>query len=233
VSELAAGLGVSAVTIRADLDSLEARGLVKRSHGAAGLLRTPPPERDMRQKDALNSEAKDAIGAAAAALVQPGDNLLVDGGTTTMSLARRLRNIGRATVMTNGLNIALELADAPDVQVLLTGGLLRKQSLSLQGAQAEACLGLYNFDKLFLGADGLDPEYGLTTHDESEAGLNRKMVDRAKRVIVLADSSKFGRVSLHRIVPLDRVHAVVTDSGISAEHREALGRLNLELIIAN
>ncbi|MDI4632651.1 DeoR family transcriptional regulator [Pelomonas sp. V22] len=233
VSDLVPQLGVSAVTIRTDLSALESQGLVTRSYGGATLTRTPPPEQNIRQKDALNAGAKEHIGTAAAALVEPGDNIIIDSGTTTMPLARHIRELKQVTVMTNGLNIAWELADAPGIELMLTGGLLRKQSLSIQGAQAEACLNVYNFDKLFLGVDGFDLQFGITTHHEAEASLNHKMVERAKKVIVLTDSSKFGRVSLHRIVLLDRVHTVITDAGISPEYRDGLQRLGIEVIIAD
>jgi DeoR family transcriptional regulator of aga operon len=232
VNDLVEQLGVSAVTIRADLTALESQGLATRSHGGATLARTPPPEHTVPQKDAINHEQKARIGAHAARMVQPGDNIIIDSGTTTISLARHLRDAQGVTVMTNGLNIAWELADAPGVDLILTGGLLRKQSLSIQGTQAEACLQAYSFDKLFLGVDGFDLQFGVTTHHEAEASLNHKMVERAKKIIVLADASKFGRVSLHRIVQLDRVHTVITDAGISDEYREGLLQAGIELQIA-
>jgi DeoR family transcriptional regulator of aga operon len=191
----------------------------------------PPQEHNIRQKDALNAGVKERIGARAAQLVNAGDNIIIDSGTTTMALAHQIRTLKGVTVMTNGLNIAWELADAEGVELMLTGGLLRKKSLSIQGAQAEACLSSYIFDKLFLGVDGCDLQFGLTTHHEPEARLNHMMVERAKKVIVLSDSSKFGSVSLHRIVHLDRVHTLITDAGISTEYREGLQRLGIELII--
>lgn len=233
VSELVPALGVSAVTIRSDLAVLESQGLATRNHGGAALVRTPPAEQNIRQKDSLNSPLKERIGAAAAQLVQSGDNIIIDSGTTTMPLARHLRGLSDVTVMTNGLNIAWELADADGVELMLTGGLLRKQSLSIQGAQAEACLNVYNFDKLFLGVDGCDLQFGVTTHHEAEASINHRMVERAKKVIVLTDASKFGRVSLHRIALLDRVDTIITDAGISPEYRDGLQRLGIELIIAD
>ena len=233
VTDLVARFGVSAVTIRSDLSALESQGLATRSHGGAMLMRTPPAEQTIRQKDALNHDQKERIGALAASLVQPGENIIIDSGTTTISLARHLRDAQEVTVMTNGLNIAWELADAPGVDLILTGGLLRKQSLSIQGTQAEACLQAYSFDKLFLGVDGFDLQFGVTTHHEAEASLNHKMVERAKKIIVLTDASKFGRVSLHRIVQLDRVHTVITDASISPEYSQGLRELGIELLIAD
>lgn len=232
VNQLVDQLGVSAVTIRSDLSALESQGLATRSHGGATLTRTPPTEHTIRQKDAINHQQKERIGACAARMVEAGDNIIIDSGTTTISLARHLREAQKVTVMTNGLNIAWELADAPGVDLILTGGLLRKQSLSIQGAQAEACLQAYSFDKLFLGVDGFDLQFGVTTHHEAEASLNHKMVERAKKIIVLTDASKFGRVSLHRIVQLDRVHTVVTDASISPEYRDGLLEAGIELLIA-
>lgn len=230
VTELALRLGVSTVTIRGDLNAFEALGLVERSYGGASLKRRPPQEHSMRQKEGLNATLKERIGGRAAKMVASGDNIIIDSGTTTMALAHHLRAQRKLTVMTNGLNIAWALADADGVELMLTGGLLRKTSLSVLGSQAEACLGGYNFDKLFLGADGCDLQFGLTTHHEAEARLNQMMVERAKKVIVLCDSSKFGRVSLHRIMPLERVHTLITDTGISDEYRDGLLRMGIELI---
>jgi DeoR family transcriptional regulator, aga operon transcriptional repressor len=232
VSSLVQQFDVSAVTIRSDLSAIEAQGLASRSYGGATLARTPPPEQSVTQKDAIHPERKEGIGALAATLVQDGDNIIIDSGTTTISLARQLRSGRQATVMTNGLNIAWALSDVPGVELILAGGPLRKHSLSIQGSQAEATLQAYSFDKLFLGVDGFDLQFGLTTHDEAEASLNRMMVERAKKVIVLADASKFGRVCLHRIVQLERVHTVITDASISGEYRGALEGLGIELLIA-
>lgn len=232
VSSLVEQFGVSAVTIRSDLTTLEGQGLATRSHGGALLTRTPPAEQTIDQKDGLNHAQKERIGALAAGMVQPGENIIIDSGTTTISLARHLRAARDVTVLTNGLNIAWELAHAPGVDLIMTGGLLRKQSLSIQGAQAEATLQAYSFDKLFLGVDGFDLQFGVTTHHEAEASLNQKMVERAKKIIVLTDASKFGRVSLHRIVQLDRVHTVITDAGIGPEYSQGLRELGIELLIA-
>ena len=232
VAELAQRFGVSSVTIRSDLGKFESQGLATRTHGGANLQRTPPQEQGIHEKDAINLPMKESVGMFAARLVRPGDNIIIDSGSTTMTLARNLRAHRDVTVMTNGLNIAWELANAPGVELMLTGGLLRKQSLSLQGSQAETSLNTYSFDTVFLDVDGLDLQFGLTTHDQAEASLNHHMVERARRVVVLTDASKFGRVSLHRIARLDQVHTVITDAGISAEYLEGLQRLEIEVIVA-
>ena len=232
VAELVERFGVSSVTIRTDLNHIEAQGLAKRRHGGASLLRAPVPEQALHEKDALHLPLKQAIGARAAQLVRPGDNVIIDSGSTTMCLARELRAHRDVTVMTNGLNVAWALADAPGVELLLTGGILDKASYSLHGGQAGAGLGAYSFDTLFLGVDGLDLQFGLTTHDEAEASLNHRMVERSRRIVVLTDASKFGRVALHRIARMDEVHAVITDPGIGSREREQLEAMGIEVIVA-
>lgn len=232
VSELVERFGVSSVTIRADLSQIESQGLATRNHGGAALSRSPPQEQDIHEKDGLNLALKEAIGAHAAQLVKTGDNIIIDSGSTTMTLARHLHGHRDVTVMTNGLNIAWELANAAGIKLLLTGGLLLKQSLSLHGSQAEASLNQYSFDTLFLGVDGLDLQFGLTTHHEAEASLNHRMVERARKIVVLTDASKFGRVSLHRIARLGEIHTIITDAGISNIYRDELQRQGIELIVA-
>ena len=232
VGDLVERYGVSAVTIRADLTHLEAQGLATRSHGGASLQRMPPQEHDIHEKDVLNLPLKETIGAQAAQLVKPGDNIILDSGSTTMMLARHMRGLRDVTVMTNGLNIAWELANAPAVNVLLTGGLLRKQSLSLQGSQAEASLNSYSFDTLFLGVDGLDLERGITTHYEPEAMLNRKMVEAARVVVAITDSSKFGKRSSLLLCPLSRIHTVITDDRIEDRAAQMLEAADVRLIVA-
>lgn len=230
VTDLVERHGVSAVTIRADLNHLQSQGLAKRSHGGASLLRIPAQEFDIHKKDTLNLSLKEAIGARAAQLVNAGDNIILDSGSTTMMLARHLRTQHGITVMTNGLNIAWELAGASGATLRLTGGLLHQPSLSLHGSQAEASLHSYGFDTLFLGVDGLDFQFGATTHHEAEASLNHCMVERSRQVVVLADSSKFGKISLHRIARLSEIHVVITDDGIGADYRDGLQRLGTEVI---
>lgn len=233
VADLVTRFAVSAVTIRSDLRQLEAQGLATRTHGGATLVRRPPREQHIREKDTLNLPLKQSIGAYAALLVRPGDNIIIDSGSTTMTLARHLREHRDLTVMTNGLNIAWELSQAPGITLLMSGGVLRKQSLSLQGSQAETSLSGYSFDTLFLGVDGLDLQFGLTTHDESEARLNQRMVEHARRVVVLTDASKFGRVSLHRIARLEQIHTIITDAGIDTATRDGLDQRGIDVVIAD
>jgi len=232
VTRLAQRLGVSSVTIRTDLRALTEAGLLTRQHGGARLSHVAPPEAPLAEKRQLHRERKLRIAACAAALVAPGDKLILDAGSTTLNLARLLHASGPFTVFTNSLPIASELANAEAVELIVSGGALRKASQSLQGAQAEASLQGYVFDKLFLGVDGFDCEFGLSTHDAAEARLNAHMIEHARRVIVLADSSKFGQLCLHRICHTDRVHAVVSDAALPPLVRAALEQQGIEVIIA-
>lgn len=233
VNRLAQRFGVSTVTIRGDLRTLAQAGLVQRQHGVALTARRAPPELPLDEKRARHRERKNAIAMLAATLVQPGDNLILDAGSTTLQLARRLASsVAPLGVFTNSLPIAHELAPAQGVDLILSGGTLRKTSQSLQGPQAEAGLDDYVFDKLFLGADGCDPEFGLSTHDEADARLNARMAARARQVIVLADGSKFGRICLHRICGLGRIDTVVSDASMPPAMRAALSQRGVHVLIA-
>jgi DeoR family transcriptional regulator of aga operon len=232
VTGLARRFGVSAVTIRNDLRSLSDAGLLVRQHGGARLPQLPPPEVGMDDKRRLHRERKMQIGRHAATLVRPGDKLILDAGSTTLHLARLLHGVGPLSVFTNSLPIAADLAPQPHVELILAGGVLRHPSQSMQGPAAEASLERYLFDKLFLGVDGIDPDFGLSTHDEAEARLNARMIERARHVIVLADSSKFGRCALHRIATLERIDTLVSDASLAPGARAALAARGIEVIIA-
>src|SRR5216684_6462160 len=204
----------SQVTIRKDLEVLHAHGLVHRTHGGAlpsreGALEDPT----LREKEKLQREEKLRIAASALRLVKEGQVVILDSGTTTTGIARALRNFHKVTIITNAVNIAAELSGAP-VEVILTGGMLRKNSFSLVGPIAEETLRRLNADILFLGVDGFDVHYGLSTPNLLEAKVNRAMMDIARVAVAVCDSSKFGRRSLSSIAPLSSVHHVITDRGI-------------------
>ncbi|TFW18132.1 DeoR/GlpR family DNA-binding transcription regulator [Duganella callida] len=234
VSRLARRFGVSAVTIRGDLRTLADAGLLQRHHGGARPSAEMPAEAPLAARHAVHRERKHDIAAIAVTLIQPGDKLILDAGSTTLQLARRLAASGLAplSVYTNSLPIAGELAAVAELELILAGGTLRQASQSLQGAHAEASLGSYIFDKLFLGADGIDAAFGLSTHDEAEARLNARMCAQARQVIVLADGSKFGRTCLHRICGLERIATIISDASLPAPMRSALSERGIPLLIA-
>lgn len=231
VGDLARHFKTSQVTIRKDLDVLQGQGLVHRSHGGAlpvreGALEDPT----LLEKEKLHRKEKLHIAAAAAAMVKEGQVVILDSGTTTTAIARALRNFRKLTIVTNAVNIAAELAGT-EVEVILTGGTLRKNSFSLVGPMAEETLRHLNADILFLGVDGIDAQYGLSTPNLLEAKVNRLMVEGAKRTVAVCDSSKFGRRSLSQILPLSAIHGVITDRGIPKNELKALKKAGIEMTL--
>ena len=215
VDALAGRFGVSTVTIRNDLNALSTRGLVVRSRGGAVVSTRLTRELSFQEKHIENLPMKRRLGQATVDVVgHDTRSLLLDSGTTTEEVALSLLDRSGLTVMTNGLNIASALANSDGIEVLVTGGTLRKKSMSFYGRQAEESLRFLHFDKLVLGADGVDMQVGVTTHFEQEASLNRVMCDVASEVILVADSSKFGRRGSHIICSFRDIDSVVTDPGV-------------------
>ncbi len=231
VTEMAHQFSTSQVTIRKDLEVLHAHGLVHRTHGGAlpsreGALEDPT----LREKEKLQREEKLRIAASAVRLVKEGQVVILDSGTTTTGIARALRNFHKVTIITNAVNIAAELSGA-SVEVILTGGMLRKNSFSLVGPIAEETLRRLNADILFLGVDGFDVHYGLSTPNLLEAKVNRVMVEVAKRTVAVCDSSKFGRRSLSLIIPPTALQEVITDRGIPKSDLRALKKIGVEVTL--
>lgn len=231
VSELSDALGISRITIRKDLDYLESKGVVQRTHGGALLPQgSSLLDPSLKEKEQHQHKEKLLIAAAAAKLVQEGQCVLLDSGTTTTAVARALREFSRLTVITNAVNIAAELAGT-EFDVILTGGSLRKNSFSLVGPLAEDVLREIRADILFLAVDGFDPKVGLTTPNVLEARVNRAMVNASAKVVAVCDSTKFMRRSMALIVPPTAIHTVITDEQISDEDAESLRNAGIELII--
>ncbi len=231
VEDLSRSLGISRITIRKDLDALQRRGILQRTHGGAllagaGTLVDP----SLQEKEEKHSQEKLRIAAEAARLVQEGQCVLLDSGSTTAAIARALRKFSRLTVITNAVNIAAELRGT-DFEVLLTGGALRKNSFSLVGPLAEEMLRDMHADVLFLGVDGFDLEAGLSTPNVMESRVNRAMVKAATTVVVVCDSSKFNRRSLSKIVDVTAVHHVITDGNLPKETADSLRSLNIKLTL--
>jgi DeoR family transcriptional regulator of aga operon len=231
VADLAGKFETSQVTIRKDLEILHAHGLVHRTHGGAlpareGALEDPT----LREKEKLQRKEKLRIASSAASLVKEGQVVILDSGTTTTAIARALRNFRNITIITNAVNIAAELTGAP-VEVILTGGTVRKNSFSLVGPIAEEALRGLNADILFLGVDGFDVHYGLSTPNLLEAKVNRVMVEVAKRTVAVCDSSKFGRRSLSLILPPTALQQVITDHGIPKSDLRALRKAGIEVTL--
>lgn len=232
VEDLAERFKVSSVTIRSDLNFLEKNEFIIRSHGSAIPNAGMIAELTVHEKRRRNLGFKSLIGKAAAKLISSGDTVILDSGTTTREIASHMKAVENVVVMTNGLDVAMELASAPGVEVLISGGVLRKSAMSFSGSQAEASLKNFRFDKVFLGVDGFDLRVGITTHNEQEASLNRLMCEISEQVIAVADSTKFGKRSCHMIREFGDIDILVTDSDIPEEYVQRLREMRIEVIIA-
>ncbi|MGA9389626.1 MAG: transcriptional repressor AgaR [Candidatus Sulfotelmatobacter sp.] len=233
VPDLARRFRTSQVTIRKDLEILHSSGKIHRTHGGAlpareGALEDPT----LREKEKLHRREKIQIASAAAQMVEEGQVVILDSGTTTTAIARALRHHQNLTIITNAVNIAAELAGS-SLEVILTGGTLRKNSFSLVGPIAEETLHRLNADILFLGVDGFDVHYGLSTPNLLEAKVNRAMMDVARIVVAVCDSSKFGRRSLSLIAPPSAVHRLITDRFPVKKDLDHLRKVGIEVIQAS
>ena len=220
VSVLADELGVSEATVRRDLQALGDQRLLERSHGGA-VAHGTAHELPVRYRTGRSDE-KRRIAQAAAALVTDGMAIGLTGGTTTTEVARMLGLRQGLTVVTNALNIAVELAVRPDLKLIVAGGVARATSYELVGSLADATLRSVYVDIAFVGVDGVDAERGLTTQNEVEAATNRVLMDRANRTIVVADATKLGRVAFAEIAGIDRADQLITNDGADAEQLERL-----------
>src|ERR1700691_922317 len=231
VGDLARHFRTSQVTIRKDLDILQAHGRIHRTHGGALPARESALEDPtLREKEKLHRKEKIQIATAAARMVKEGQVVILDSGTTTTAIARALRHHQNLTIITNAVNIAAELAGT-SLDVILTGGSLRRNSFSLVGPIAEETLRRLNADILFLGVDGFDVHYRLSTPHPRAAQVNKAMMDVARVVVAVCDSSKFGRRSLSSIAPLSAVHHLITDRGIPKPDLNALRKNRIEVTL--
>jgi DeoR family transcriptional regulator of aga operon len=234
VKELADIFSVSAVTVRGDLEALAQMGALVRSHGGAVKSLSPVPDLPVNLKERLRYGEKARIGILAASMIRDGETIIFDSGTTTAAVAKCIVSLrlSSLTVITNALNIASELANLPQVRIIMLGGMVRGGALSLVGPHAEQALSNLNADRLFLGVDGIDPEVGLTTPDVLEAQLSALMIRVSREVVAVADSSKFMQRSLSVIAKLDAIHKLVTDEGIPRSMLDALHVAGVEVMIA-
>lgn len=231
VKEAAHLFHTAEITIRKDLDLLERRGLVERTHGGA-LLAQPGGLQDLalQEKEKLHPKEKARMAAAAARLVQEGQVVILDSGTTTTAIARELAHFKNLMVITNAVNIAAELAHTP-AEVILTGGTLHKSSASLVGPAAEASLRLFSADIFFLAADGFDLQFGFTKPNQQEARVNQVMAEIAKKTVAVSDSSKYGRRSLSRILPVSAIHHLISDDKLPEAAVSALREAGIEVTL--
>lgn len=228
--EIAELLGVSRATIRRDLDALEEQGVLKRTHGGATTV-DPKNELPFFSKLSVAGEEKREIGVAAAALLPEGSVIGCTGGTTVMSVMKALQE-KRVTVITNAINVAMELAASDTTEVVVTGGTLRSHSYELVGHQADETLARFHLDIALIGVDGISLERGISTYTIAEAHTASLYINQAEKVWVVADHSKIGKIAPALIAPLSRIHYLVTDSGIPDGQKAELEAAGVRVIIA-
>ncbi len=210
---------------------MEKEGLLKRTHGGAINARVTDLELQFNVRANWHKDEKKRIGAAAAGLVKEGDTIILDAGSTNMEIARNLKRIENLTIVTNALNIAMELGGYPGINIILIGGTFKKSTISLVGSQAERSINEINVDKAFIGVNGISLREGLTNTSILEIGIKRAMINAAKEVIVAADSSKFGRVAFVSLAQLTAADKIVTDNKVSLKDIEALRDKGVEVIV--
>ncbi len=230
VGDLADELGVSAVTIRADLDYLEGQHLLSRTRGGAVPTRPRRFELPVEIASQDNPDSKRRIGATAAKLVRDGETVIIDVGSTLMEVAQALpRSLTDVVVVTNGLKVALSLENHPGVTVVVTGGTLRPTQHSLVAPYGQLMLKHVNADIAFIGSSGVDPVKGFTNTNLAEAEVKHTMIEAAGRVIFCCDSTKLMRVATAHICPIDRPDLLITDQAAPPEALRAIRRAGLDI----
>jgi len=238
VDELSTRFDVTGATVRADLRTLESRGLISRTHGGAILREMVDTHLKMNEDPVYSSRMnrmdaeKAAIGAICARYLMPYDCYIIDDGTTMLHVARNLDSRQKATIITNGLSICNELASHPRVTVICTGGALIREDLAFNGRAAEEMVGKFHTNCTVLGASGITVSEGLTAPDEHRAELKKKMISRSVKTIVAADHTKLTRVSLVPVCEISMIDVLITDWGAAEELLEGFRQQGIEVIVA-
>lgn len=210
-AELAERFKVSIETIRRDLEYLEKQGNLQRVYGGAALNKHTGVEIEYSFRETRNPDEKKEIGKKAAELIENGDTVILDLGTTCLEVARNLRNRDNITIITNSIKIATELVDASGIRVFLMGGLVRGKELATSGFLTESCLKHFNVDKAIISVGGITIDNGITDYHVEEAQARKVMVDAAEQVIAVTDYSKFGSRAFVKVCDLNSIDTIVTD----------------------
>jgi DeoR family transcriptional regulator of aga operon len=231
VGALAEQLKVSEVTIRKDLSALEQQNKLYRAHGTAILISPYISDRHVNEKEKHNVAEKRAIALRASQTITRDDSIIIASGTTMLFFAREIVPHGKLTVITSAVPVASILSNKSRVEVVQLGGILRDSSVSVVGNFAKDMLDNFSCSKLYVGVDGIDPDFGLTTTNMMEAELNRAMMRAAQKTIVLADSTKFGRRGFSKIFDIDEVDEIITDSNVPPRFLSELRERGIEVTI--
>ena len=231
ILDLIEEMGVSGVTIRKDLKLLEDKHLMYRIRGGGSINNPYAGDRPIYEKELINAEEKKRIARAAIDLIADTDSIMIGSGTTVFEVARALYPPKHLTVITPALRVGLELSNRTNVEVLQLGGLIRPNSSSVMGDYAMSMLENISCGIFFLGVDGIDPSFGMSISNLTEAALNQKMIETAQTIVVLADSTKFDRRGLGRICGLEQVHYIITDRNVSNNTVKALKERDIKVIL--
>nr|WP_245247363.1 MULTISPECIES: DeoR/GlpR family DNA-binding transcription regulator [unclassified Paenibacillus] len=227
VQELAACFQVSESTVRRDLRDLEENKPLRRTHGGVvAIQHQEPSEPSFEEKEDRLRPQKEAVAKKAVSFIDEGDTIFLDSGTTTYYLAKQLKSFRQLTVVTNSVMVAHELKSVDHIDVLLTGGALRRETQAMVGPIANQSIRSIRVDKLFLAINGIDPEAGLTTPNLLEAEAKRWMIRSAKQVILVTDHSKYGRVTFAKVADLSEIHHCIIDDDALTE--QAAKEMELE-----
>ena len=233
VTDLSERLNVSEVTIRKDLTSLETQNKLYRTHGKAIPISPYIGDRHINEKEKQNVQEKRLIGRRAASMLEDNDSILIASGTTILYAAREMVSARNLTVITASVSVSSILSQNKYIDVVQLGGMVRESSVSVVGSFAEDMLSYFNCSKLFMGADGVDLEFGVTTTNMMEANLNRMMMASAQKTVLLVDSSKFGKKGFSKICDLDKIDQIITDDKIPQVYRENLEELGIEVTVVS
>lgn len=233
VQKLSETLNVSLVTIRKDLTILENEGYLYRTHGGASKKSRYAFEQSVIEKENINVEQKYKIAQKALSYIKENDFILLASGTTIHYLARIIQDFENLTVLTSSLRVAIELCKKPKINTIQLGGDVRKSSTSVVGSISESILNQFSCNKLFLGIDGIDIDFGISTSNAAEAHLNNIMIERADKVYILADSSKINKRGFGKICDINKIDVLITDSRIEKQDLEKLEGVGVNVVIVD
>ncbi len=229
VDELVKNFGVSGATIRRDLEFLEYQGLITRAHGGAVSKSRVSLEPDYFEEKQKFLEEKRKIGKEASKLVEEGEVIFLETSTTVLEIAKNIKNKNNLTVVTNSLDIVRELYQAKGIDLIMTGGNLRRRIHALMGPLAEVTLSQMRIDKAFMGVSALDIDYGMTTATMEEAQTRKKIIEASNKIIAVTDHSKFGKQNFIFVIPIEKIDVIITDKGISSQIKKGMEKKGIEV----
>lgn len=231
VLELAKQFDVTTETIRSDLEKLEKQGVLVRTYGGATLVETLEPDMEIHKRDTVNFEGKQSIGKCAADMIKEGETVFLDASTSSLHLARNIKDKKGITVITNAEKIVAELAECDNIRVICTGGMLHKKNMSYIGRIVEEIIRAnYYANKVFFSCRGVTLNRGLMESTEAEAEIKKAMIESSESAIFLCDKQKLGRLGVPVISSLDRIDCIITDIKLDEEWNRALEEKDVRII---